>query len=50
MGCMTFEPEYTSKIKDEKIVFDMLDNYADQGGNFFDTANNYPGVEKLFGK
>ena len=50
IGCMTFEPEYTSKIKDEKTVFDMLDNYADQGGNFFDMANNYPGVEELFGK
>jgi len=50
MGCMTFEPEYTSKIKDEKTAFAILDYYADQGGNFFDMADNYPGVEELFGR
>ena len=50
MGCMTFEPGYTSKIKDKKTMFGMLDYYAAQGGNFFDMADNYPGVEEIFGE
>lgn len=49
MGCMTFEKGYTPKIKEEKDCFAMLDHYVAQGGNFFDMADNYPGVEEIFG-
>lgn len=50
MGCMTFEKGYTPKIKEEKDCYRMLDHYVDQGGNFFDMADNYPGVEEIFGR
>ena len=46
MGCMTFEPGGV----DERTAFKMLDRYVDAGGNFFDMADNYPGVEELFGR
>lgn len=46
MGCMTFEPG----IVDEKTAHRMLDLYVDAGGNFFDMADNYPGVEEIFGR
>ena len=50
MGCMTFEKGYTPKIKNDQDAFRILDAYVDQGGNFFDMADNYPGVEELFGR
>lgn len=46
MGCMTFEPG----MVDEETAFKMFDYYVEAGGNFFDMANNYPGVEQLFGR
>jgi len=49
LGCMTFESGYSRNI-DEKAAFAILDSYAGQGGNFFDMADNYPGVEELFGR
>ena len=49
LGCMTFETGYSKNI-DEKTAFAILDYYVDKGGNFFDMADNYPGVEELFGR
>lgn len=49
LGCMTFETNYSKNIT-EKKAFEILDFYVDNGGNFFDMADNYPGVEELFGR
>jgi aryl-alcohol dehydrogenase-like predicted oxidoreductase len=46
-GCMTFEPGYTNI--DEGLAFKLLDSYVEAGGNYFDMADNYPGVEEIFG-
>lgn len=46
MGCMTFEPGMVP----EDLAHKMLDHYVELGGNFFDMANNYPGVEEVFGR
>ncbi|HEX4123583.1 MAG TPA: aldo/keto reductase [Tepidisphaeraceae bacterium] len=40
MGGMTFEPGQV----DESTAGAMLDRYVAAGGNFFDMADNYPGV------
>jgi len=49
LGCMTFETGYSKNITEDK-AFDILNFYVENGGNFFDMADNYPGVEELFGK
>jgi len=49
LGCMTFETGYSKNV-DEKTAFYIMDMYTDSGGNFFDMADNYPGVEELFGR
>lgn len=49
LGCMTFEKNYAKGMTEDK-AFQILDCYVDLGGNFFDMADNYPGVEALFGR
>lgn len=49
LGCMTFETQYSKNITEEK-AFEILNVYVENGGNFFDMADNYPGVEELFGR
>lgn len=49
LGCMTFETGYSKNIS-EQSAFEILDSYVEYGGNFFDMADNYPGVEELFGR
>ncbi|MDD5673771.1 MAG: aldo/keto reductase [Chitinivibrionales bacterium] len=46
LGCMTFEPGGV----DEKTAHAMLNAYVEAGGNFIDMADNYPGVEEVFGR
>ena len=48
LGLMTFETGYSKNVTREK-AYAIMDAYADGGGNFFDMADNYPGVEELFG-
>ena len=48
LGCMTFEHAYVRDMTKQN-AFDILDSYVSEGGNFFDMADNYPGVEELFG-
>ena len=49
LGCMTFETDYVRGMT-EKDAFGIMDRYMHEGGNFFDFADNYPGVEALFGR
>src|SRR5579863_10033187 len=46
LGCMTFGGEGT----DEQTAYRMLDRYVEAGGNYLDTANNYPGSEEIIGR
>jgi len=48
LGLMTFETGYSKNVTPEK-AYAILDRYVDNGGNFFDMADNYPGVEEFFG-
>jgi len=48
LGLMTFETGYSKNVTKEK-AYAILDAYVDNGGNFFDMADNYPGVEEFFG-
>ena len=48
LGLMTFETGYSKNVTREK-AYAILDAYVENGGNFFDMADNYPGVESFFG-
>jgi len=48
LGLMTFEDNYSKNVTKEK-AYAILDTYVENGGNFFDMADNYPGVEDFFG-
>ena len=48
LGLMTFETGYSKNVTSEK-AYAILDAYVNNGGNFFDMADNYPGVEEFFG-
>ena len=43
LGCMNF-----GSLIDESTSFELMDAYVENGGNFFDTANNYVFWEKGF--
>src|SRR5277367_4061327 len=45
LGCMTFGSD-----ADEPTAHQILDHFAEAGGNVFDTANNYHGSEEILGR